>query len=375
LVWRVCRLLGVLLLVLNAGIGEVVALRWRGGTAHGLPFVVLVLLQVEKVSSLIVVTVVVFVEVALIGEMLWSVLTPLWSKWLGTGFTILVLTPVLSHLFAHVLIFEFQEGDLKIIWLIDSRCSRHMTGDKGWFSTLVSVVTKRYITFGDNGRGRVLSKGEVKVSDKITLRRVVLVQSIGYNLLSLSQLLDEGFEVLFRPGGSRILDSRGDLVCMVIPECQVFRVEFSQSSGVERCFLAGSSSELWKCHRKLGHLSFDLLSHLSKLNLVRGLPRSRFDKELVCAPRRHAKMVATSHPPLTNVMTERPCEELHMDLVGPAHVRSAGEKWYVFVVVYNYSRYVWVFFLEEKGETFGFVRDLVLRLRNERHRDNHGNHD
>jgi hypothetical protein len=83
-----------------------------------------------------------------------------------------------------------------------------MTGDKGWFSSLVPVVTKRYITFGDNGRGRVLSEGEIKVSDKITLRRVALVQSLGYNLLSVSQLLDEGFEVLFRPGGSRILDSR-----------------------------------------------------------------------------------------------------------------------------------------------------------------------
>jgi hypothetical protein len=58
-----------------------------------------------------------------------------------------------------------------------------------------------------------------------------------------------------------------------------------------------------------------------------------------------------------------------MDLVGPARVRSAGGKWYVLVVVDDYSRYVWVFFLEEKGETFGFVRDLVLRLRNERHRD------
>jgi hypothetical protein len=45
-------------------------LKWRGGTTHGLPFVVLVLLQVEKVGSLIVVTVVVLVEVALIGEML-----------------------------------------------------------------------------------------------------------------------------------------------------------------------------------------------------------------------------------------------------------------------------------------------------------------
>jgi hypothetical protein len=178
--------------------------------------------------------------------MFWIVLTPLWSKWLGTGFTLLVLTPVLSQLFTHMLIFEFQVGDLKNIWLIDSGCSRHMTRDKGWFSSLVPVVTKMSITFGDNGRGRVLSEGEIKVSDKITLRHVALVQSLGYNLLSVSQLLEEGFEVLFWPGGSRISDSRGDLVCMVVPEGQVFRADFSQSSGVERCFLAGSSSELWK---------------------------------------------------------------------------------------------------------------------------------
>jgi hypothetical protein len=159
-------------------------------------------------------------------------------------------------------------------------------------------------------------KGEIKVSDKITLKRVALVQLLGYNLLSVSQLLDEGFEVLFRPGGSWILDSRGDLVCMIVPEGQVFRADFSQSSGVQRCFLAGSSSELWKWHRKFGHLSFDLLSLLSKLDLVRGLPRLRLEKGLVCAPCRHAKMVAFSHPPLTDVMTERPCEVLHMDLVG-----------------------------------------------------------
>jgi hypothetical protein len=42
-----------------------------------------------------------------------------------------VLTPVLSHLIAHMLVFEFQVGDLKNIYLIDSGCSRHMTGDKG----------------------------------------------------------------------------------------------------------------------------------------------------------------------------------------------------------------------------------------------------
>jgi hypothetical protein len=47
-----------------------------------------------------------------------------------------------------------------------------------------------------------------------------------------------------------------------------------------------------------------------------------------------------------------------MDLVGLARVRSVGGEWYA-----------WVFFLEEKGEPFGFVRDLVLRLKNERHGD------
>jgi hypothetical protein len=108
-------LLGVLPLVLNTGMGGVTVLRWRGGTIHGLPFVVLVLLQLERVGSLIVVTMVVFMEVALVGEMFWIVLTPLWSKWLGTGFTLLVLTPVLSYLFAHVLVFDFQVGDLKNI--------------------------------------------------------------------------------------------------------------------------------------------------------------------------------------------------------------------------------------------------------------------
>jgi hypothetical protein len=151
-------LLGVLSLVLNTGMGGVVTLSLRGGTIHGFPFMVLVLLQLERDGSLIVVTVVVFVEVVLVGTMVWIVLTPLLSKWLDISFTLLVLTLVLSCLLAHVPIFEFQLGDLKNIWLIDSGCSTHMTGDKGWFSSLVLVVTRRYITFGDNGRGCVVRR-------------------------------------------------------------------------------------------------------------------------------------------------------------------------------------------------------------------------
>jgi hypothetical protein len=105
---QVVSLIGILPLMLNTGIGGVLALRWRGGTGHGLPFVVLVLLQIEGVGSLIVVTMVVFVEVTLVGKMFWIVLTPILSKWLDTGFTLLVLTLVLSRLFNHVLVFNFR---------------------------------------------------------------------------------------------------------------------------------------------------------------------------------------------------------------------------------------------------------------------------
>jgi transposase InsO family protein len=58
-----------------------------------------------------------------------------------------------------------------------------------------------------------------------------------------------------------------------------------------------------------------------------------------------------------------------MDLVCPARVCSADGKWYVLVIVDDYIRYACVFFLADKGETFGFVRDLILRFKNERHGD------
>jgi hypothetical protein len=86
----------------------------------------------------------------------------------------------------------------------------------------------------------------------------------------------------------------------------------------------------------------------------------KLEKELVCAPCRHVKMVASSHPRLTNVMMECPCDLLHMDLVGPTHVRSVGGKWYILVVVDDYSWYAWVFFLVEKGRRLVLFEILTL---------------
>jgi hypothetical protein len=68
-------------------------------------------------------------------------------------------------------------------------------------------------------------------------------------------------------GPSRVLDSQGDLVCTIIPEDRIFRADFSQCVGSSRCLVVGVSTELWKWHRILGHLSFDLLTFLSGIGL------------------------------------------------------------------------------------------------------------
>jgi transposase InsO family protein len=103
-------------------------------------------------------------------------------------------------------------------------------------------------------------------------------------------------------------------------------------------------------------LSFDLLCRLSSLDLIQGLPKLKFEKDLVCHPCRHGKMIAASHSPVTKVMTLHPSELLHMDTRG---------KWYVLVVVDDFSRYSWVFFMTAKDEAFTHARDLILRLQNE----------
>jgi transposase InsO family protein len=91
----------------------------------------------------------------------------------------------------------------------------------------------------------------------------------------------------------------------------------------------------------------------------------KFESDLVYAPCRHGKMIAASHSPVNTVMTEHPGQLLHMDIVGPSRVRSMGGKWYVLVIVDDYSRYSRVFFLESKDEVLEHFRSLALRLNNE----------
>jgi transposase InsO family protein len=291
-------------------------------------------------------------------------LTLFLGKCHSTGILHSLLTPVLAICSPRVLLL-MQDGGLENTWLMDSGCSRHMTESSKWFSSLDPVIGKKYITFGDKSRGKVVSHGTIRVNESFILKDVALVLNLHFNLLPVLQLLKDDYEVRFKKGLSQVLDARGDLICQISPFVRVFSADFSHSSSSSRCLLAGSSSSLWKWHRRLGHLSFDLLCHLSSLDLIQGLPKLKFEKDLVYHPCHHGKMIVASNSPVTKVMTSHPGELLHMDTVGPARVCSFGGKWYVLVVVDDFCRYSWVFFMTAKDEAFTHARDLILRLQNE----------
>jgi hypothetical protein len=72
-----------------------------------------------------------------------------------------------------------------------------MIGDKKWFSSLTPLSYKEYVTFGDDKKGKVLGTDVIKVNDFFTLNDVALVDRLGYNLISVSQLVDADLHVLF----------------------------------------------------------------------------------------------------------------------------------------------------------------------------------
>jgi hypothetical protein len=209
---------------------------------------------------------------------------------------------------------------------MDSSCLRHMTSDKKWFSSLIPLSHKEYVTFGDGKKGKMFGTSVIKVNDFFILYDIALVDKLRYNLLSISQLVDTDLNMLFCKYYSHVLDSSGKRVCGTSHIGKVFQADFSSVQSSMKCLISQSSSELWKWHRRLCHLSFNLLCRLSGLALLRGLSLLKFESNLVCAPCRLGKMIVAFHSSVNTMMTKQPRQLLHMNTVGPSQVRSIGGK-------------------------------------------------
>jgi hypothetical protein len=72
-------------------------------------------------------------------------------------------------------------------WIIDSGCTNHMTGEKKMFSSYVkNKDSQDSIIFGDGNQGKVKGLGKIAISSEHSISNVFLVESLGYNLLSVS---------------------------------------------------------------------------------------------------------------------------------------------------------------------------------------------
>nr|GEW53143.1 hypothetical protein [Tanacetum cinerariifolium] len=112
-----------------------------------------------------------------------------------------------------------------------------------------------------------------------------------------------------------------------------------------------TSSQAWLWHRRLSHLNFDTINLLSKNDSVVGLPKLKFVKDHLCSSCELGKAKRKSFQTKTTPSSKRRLQLLHIDLCGPMHVASINGKIYVLVIVDDYSRYTWTYFLRSKDET------------------------
>ncbi|GKB27320.1 retrovirus-related pol polyprotein from transposon TNT 1-94, partial [Tanacetum coccineum] len=249
-----------------------------------------------------------------------------------------------------------------VLWYLDSGCSKHMTGDRSRLRNFVKKFIGT-VRFGNDHFGAIMGYGDYVIGDSV-ISRVYYVEGLGHNLFSVGQFCDSDIEVAFRKHTCFIRDLDG--VDLIKRSCGTNLYTISVEDMIRSspiCLLSkASKNKSWLWHRRLNHLNFGTLNDLARKDLVRGLPRLKFEKDHLCSACQLGKSRKATHKPKTiNTITEV-LHTLHMDLCGPLRVQSINGKKYILVIVDDYSRFTWVKFLRSKDETPAFVINLLKQL-------------
>ncbi|KAI3702728.1 hypothetical protein L6452_28480 [Arctium lappa] len=261
----------------------------------------------------------------------------------------------------------------KSIWHVDSGCSRHMTGNMSCLQNF-KHINGGHLAFEDNlTGGKISGKGNV-TKGKMTFEDVYYVDQLKYNMLSVSQVCDKQHSILFTntecmilAPGFKVVDE--SMILLRTPrKDNVYCLDMDNVSSDSslNCLVSKASvdeSSLW--HRRMCHMNFKTMNKLVKNNLVRGLPSKVFSCDDHCVACLKGKQHKTSHK-TKELNTISSCLQLlHMDLFGPTNVMSIGKKSYCLVIVDDYSRFTWVYFLRTKDETSGLIKSFILKNENQ----------
>ncbi|GJU06206.1 putative ribonuclease H-like domain-containing protein [Tanacetum coccineum] len=249
-----------------------------------------------------------------------------------------------------------------MLWYLDSGCSKHMTGNR---SKLMNFVEKFIgsVRFGNDHLGAIMGYGDYVMGDSV-ISRVYYVEGLGHNLFSVGQFCDSDLEVAFRKHTCFVRDINGTDILKGSRGTNLYTIsidEMLKSSPI--CLLSkASKSKSWLWHRRLNHLNFGTINDLARKDLVRGLPRLKFEKDHLCSACQLGKSKKFSHRPKSENTNMEVLHTLHMDLCGPMRVESIKGKKYILVIVDDYSRFTWVKFLRSKDETPEFVTNFLKQI-------------
>nr|GEV91209.1 hypothetical protein [Tanacetum cinerariifolium] len=163
--------------------------------------------------------------------------------------------------------------------------------------------------------------------------------------------------VCFGNNDFAVIAGYGDVVIGSMKIKKVYYVE-----GLGHNLFSASSLQSWLWHQRLSHLKFSPINNLVKNNLVQGLLKMKFEKDNLCFACEQGKIHRKNHKSKTDFASNKPLYLLYMDLCGPMRVESINEKRYVLVVVDDYSRYTWVFFLHSKDEASEIMKSSTTNV-------------
>ncbi|GJU64797.1 putative ribonuclease H-like domain-containing protein, partial [Tanacetum coccineum] len=262
--------------------------------------------------------------------------------------------------------------DLQDQEVIDSRCSRHMTGNMSYL-TNYEEIDGGYVAFGGNPKGgKITGKGTIKTGN-LDFENTYFVRELKFNLFSVSQMCDKKNSVLFNDTECIVLSPNFKLIdesqaLLRVPrKNNMYSVDLKNivpKGGLTYLFAKATSDESKLWYRRLGHLNFKTMNKLVKGNLVRGLPSKLFETDQTCVACQKRKQHRASCKSKTENSISLPLHLLHMDLFGPKFVKSLMKKMYCLVVTNDYSRFTLVFFLATKDETSGILKSFINGIEN-----------
>ncbi|GKE48559.1 retrovirus-related pol polyprotein from transposon TNT 1-94 [Tanacetum coccineum] len=214
------------------------------------------------------------------------------------------------------------------------------------------------VRFGNNHFEAIIGYGDY-VQGNITICHVYYIEGLRHNLFSVGQFCDGDLEVAFRSKTCYVRNMEGDDLLTRARESNLYTIsilDMAASSPVQRI------ENKAKTHRRLSHLNFDTINDLTKHDLVDGLPKFKYNKEHLCSACERGKIKKSSHPPKLVPSTHSKLELLHMDLCGPMRVETISGKKYIPVIVDDYSRFTWVYFLHTKDETPEIIKKFIAQV-------------